>query len=33
MSLAPLLNATPAIQFHALVATTAFVFGLVQFSV
>jgi uncharacterized membrane protein len=32
MSLAPLLDATPAIQLHAFAATTAFVLGLVQFS-
>jgi uncharacterized membrane protein len=32
MSLAPLLNATPAIQLHAFAAMTAFVLGIVQFS-
>jgi uncharacterized membrane protein len=32
MTLAPLLNATPAIQLHAFAAMTAFVLGLVQFS-
>src|ERR1700730_8400723 len=32
MSLAPLLNATPAIQLHAFAAMTAFVLGVVQFS-
>ena len=30
MSLAPLLNASPAIQLHAFTAITAFVLGLVQ---
>ncbi len=30
MSLAPLLNASPAIQIHAAAATTAFALGLVQ---
>jgi uncharacterized membrane protein len=32
MTLAPLLNATPAIQLHAFAAMTAFVLGVVQFS-
>jgi uncharacterized membrane protein len=32
MTLAPLLNATPAIQLHAFAAMTAFVLGIVQFS-
>jgi uncharacterized membrane protein len=32
MSLAPLLDAAPAIQLHAFAATTAFVLGIVQFS-
>jgi uncharacterized membrane protein len=32
MSLAPLLNAAPAIPFHAFAAMSAFVLGLVQFS-
>ena len=32
MSLAPLLDAPPAIQLHAFAATTAFVLGIVQFS-
>jgi uncharacterized membrane protein len=32
MSLAPLLNAAPAIPFHALAAMSAFVLGVVQFS-
>ena len=32
MTLAPLLNATPAIQLHAFAAMTAFLLGLVQFS-
>lgn len=32
MSLAPLLNAAPAIPFHALAAMTAFVLGVVQFA-
>jgi len=32
MSLAPLLQASPAIQFHAFAAMTAFVLGLVQFA-
>src|ERR1700721_3087025 len=32
MSLAPLLNAAPAIPFHALAAMSAFVLGVVQFA-
>lgn len=32
MSLAPLLDAAPAIPFHAFAAMTAFVLGLVQFA-
>ena len=32
MSLAPLLNASPAIQFHAFAAIAAFGLGLVQFA-
>ena len=32
MSLAPLLDATPAIQFHAFAAMTAFALGIVQLS-
>jgi uncharacterized membrane protein len=32
MSLAPLLNAAPAIPFHALAAMSAFMLGVVQFS-
>ena len=32
MSLGPLLNAAPAIPFHALAAMSAFVLGVVQFS-
>jgi uncharacterized membrane protein len=32
MTLAPLLNASPAIQIHAVAAMSAFVLGLVQFS-
>ncbi len=32
MSLAPLLSASPAIQFHAFAAMSAFVLGLVQFA-
>src|SRR6202166_3799283 len=32
MSLAPLLNAAPAIPLHAFAAMTAFVLGLVQFA-
>jgi uncharacterized membrane protein len=32
MSLAPLLDAAPAIQLHAFAAMTAFVLGIVQFS-
>lgn len=32
MTLAPLLNASPAIQFHAFAAMTAFGLGLVQFA-
>jgi uncharacterized membrane protein len=32
MSLAPLLDAAPAIQLHAFAAITAFVLGIVQFS-
>ena len=32
MSLAPLLNAAPAIPFHALAAMGAFVLGIVQFA-
>ena len=32
MTLAPLLNATPAIQIHAVAAMSAFALGLVQFA-
>ena len=32
MTLAPLLNASPAIQIHAVAAMSAFVLGLVQFA-
>jgi uncharacterized membrane protein len=32
MTLAPLLSASPAIQFHAFAAMSAFVLGIVQFS-
>lgn len=32
MSLTPLLNASPAIQFHAVAAIAAFVIGLLQFA-
>ncbi len=32
MSLAPLLNASPAIQIHAVAAMSAFALGIVQFS-
>ncbi len=32
MTLAPLLNASPAVQFHAFAAMAAFVLGIVQFA-